>query len=124
PGRDLVRERGLALDALRDRAALARVEHAEHVLAGDDRIAALGRVGMVGLAHRSRQVLSFINPRRIQLFMVPSGTSMRWASCSYVTPSRKAARITPAWRSSSSPRQVLSRSCCSAATTRSSAAGA
>src|SRR3954453_11808996 len=79
PERDLVREYGLALEALRGGAALARVEHAEDVFAGDDRVAALGRVVMVGLAHCSRQVLSFISPRRIQLFMVPSGTSMRWA---------------------------------------------
>ena len=39
------------------------------------------RYGVV-VAHRSRQSLSFNSPRRIQLFMVPSGTLMRSASSS------------------------------------------
>ena len=56
-------------------------EHAQHVFGGNE-VAAVGRAYGVVVAHPSRQALSFNSPRRIQLFIVPSGTLMRAASSS------------------------------------------
>ena len=62
-------------------AALGRAEDAEHVFGRDQLVAFLLNDGAI-VGHRSRQSLSFSKPRRIQLFMVPSGTFMRSASSS------------------------------------------
>ena len=57
------------------------IEHTEGVFGGEQLV--LGKTAMVeGLAHRSRHAFSLIIARRIQLFMVPSGTLMRAASSS------------------------------------------
>ena len=82
PERDLAREIGILVEPLRKLAPILGIEHAEHVFGGRDLAVVLGSVLMVDIAHRSRQVLNFISPRLIQLFIVPSGTFMRSASCS------------------------------------------
>ena len=81
PERHFGRKRRLLRQASFDLAPLLGAEHAQHVFGGNE-IATGGRIhGVVG-AHASRQVLSFSSPRRIQLFMVPSGTLIRVASSS------------------------------------------
>ncbi len=62
-------------------APLLGPEHAQHVFGGVE-LAAVCRVDGVVVAHRSRQALSFNRARRIQLFIVPSGTFIRAANCS------------------------------------------
>ena len=70
---------GRAREPLLGRGTLRARQHAEHKLGGEQFV-----VGhMVGhVAHCSRQLLSLIIARRIQLFMVPSGTLMRAARSS------------------------------------------
>ena len=81
PERHLGGERRLLREASFDLAPLLRAEHAQHVFSGN-KLATVGRIYDVVLAHPSRQALSFNNPRLIQLFIVPSGTLMRTASSS------------------------------------------
>ena len=81
PERHLGSERRLLRQAALDLAPLLGPEHAQHIFSGDE-LAAVGRVDGVVVAHRSRQALSFNSPRRIQLFIVPSGTFMRAAKSS------------------------------------------
>ena len=65
-----------------DLAPLLGAEHAEDVFGREHAAFVLGCDMVDVVAHASRQVLSFNSPRRIQLFIVPSGTLMRSASCS------------------------------------------
>src|SRR5262245_11654217 len=81
PERNLGSERRLLRQAALDLAPLVGSEHAQHIFSGDE-LAAVRRVNGVVVAHRSRQALSFNNPRRIQLFIVPRGTFMRAANSS------------------------------------------
>ena len=61
--------------------ALGRRQDAKGIFGGEPFV--LGHAGMVeGIAHCCKQALSLIIARRIQLFMVPSGTVMRSASSS------------------------------------------
>src|SRR5260221_7834 len=78
PGGDPFGERRVAGDPRLGLGALAPGEHAQRVFGGE-RLEA-GQFG--GLAHRSRHRLSWARPRRIQLFTVPSGASMRRARAS------------------------------------------
>src|ERR1700704_371096 len=119
----LGRKRRLLRQPALDLAPLLRAKHTQYVFGGDQ-IATGSRIYGVVRAHASRQALSFNSPRRIQLFMVPSGTLMRAASSSYVVPSRNASRMALAWRASNSSRQRERRWCCCASSTRSTAAGA
>src|SRR5579883_1357722 len=81
PERDLRGEGLVVHEAPLHLASLDRAQHAEHILGRGELLAfRLQFVAVVG--HRSRQSLSFIRPRLIQLFMVPSGTRMRSASSS------------------------------------------
>ena len=82
PFGDLARERRFLGHAFLDRAPFLGAEHTKDVF-GREHAAFVLRCDMVDVvAHASRQVLSFNSPRRIQLFIVPSGTLMRSASCS------------------------------------------
>jgi hypothetical protein len=81
PERHLGGERRLVHQAALDLAPLLGPEYAEHIFGGDE-LAAVCRVDGVVVAHRSRQALSFNRARRIQLFIVPSGTFVRAANCS------------------------------------------
>src|SRR5262249_23480312 len=81
PECDLGSERRLLRQASLDLAPLVGPEHAQHILSGND-LAAFRRLDGIVVAHRSRQALSFSNPRRIQLFIVPRGTFKRAATSS------------------------------------------
>src|SRR5581483_1740767 len=107
PEGDFGGEGGITRKPLLRLAPARGIEHAKHVF-GRGEIAVFAGDGRI-VAHACRQLLSFINPRRMILFMVPSGMSARRASSSYVLPSRKAARMAPACRGSSSSRQLCSR---------------
>ena len=56
---------------------LRRVQDPQGVFAGPG-----DAIVMVRSGHCSRQLLSFSSPLRIQLFIVPSGVSSRWARTS------------------------------------------
>ena len=76
PGKAMV-----ARSALFGRAPLGAGQHAERVLCGEQLV--VRQTAMVEcVAHCSRQAFNLIIARRIQLFMVPSGTVMRAASSS------------------------------------------
>ena len=61
--------------------SLSAFEHAQRELGREQFV--LGQAVMVqGVAHCSRQAFSLIIARRIQLFIVPSGTFMRLARSS------------------------------------------
>ncbi len=81
PERHLGGESRLALDAQLGSAALRGGKHAEDIFRGG-KIAVLARAYGVVVVHRSRHARSFMSPRLIQLFMVPSGTSDLRASSS------------------------------------------
>ena len=76
----------VALQQPLGRRAIGARQHAEGVFGGEQLV--LGQIFkrfaaiVVGVAHCSRQLLSLIIARRIQLFMVPSGTLMRAARSS------------------------------------------
>ena len=74
-------ESRFALDAQLGSAALRGGKHTENIFRGD-KIAVLARTYGVVVVHRSRHARSFLSPRLIQLFMVPSGTSDLRASSS------------------------------------------
>ena len=63
------------------RRAIGARQHAERVFGGEQFVVGQGAM-VVGVAHCSRQLFSLIMARRIQLFMVPSGTLMRAAKSS------------------------------------------
>ena len=74
PELDLAREHVIVAAAAFEFVALRALHEAEHELGRERRlVSGLGYLG-VARAHRSRHPLSFIRPRRIQLFIVPSGT--------------------------------------------------
>ena len=76
PLRHQPRKGSLARDALLGCRAIRACQHAKRILGGEQFV--LGQAPVVkGVAHCSRQAFSLISARRIQLFMVPSGTSMR-----------------------------------------------
>ena len=72
---DLGAERRLLRQPPLEVAALRCAEHAQHIFRGQRR-AVVGAYGAL-VAHRSRHSLSRSRLRRIQLFIVPSGTSIR-----------------------------------------------
>ena len=81
PGRDLARKAAVARNALFGRGPVDAVEHAQRILGCEQFV--FGQAAMVeGVAHCSRHAFSLNMARRIQLFMVPSGTFMRVARSS------------------------------------------
>ena len=81
PGGDQRGESRLARGPLGGSGALRAGQHAERMLRREQFV--VRHAGMVvHVAHCSRQALSLIIARRIQLFMVPSGTFVRSASSS------------------------------------------
>ena len=71
----------LARDARFRSRAFGACQHAERNLGGEQFV--LGQSAMVGrVAHCSRHAFNLIIARRIQLFIVPSGTFMRCARSS------------------------------------------
>src|SRR6187551_3790723 len=81
PGLDLARKAPVTRNALFGRGAIQAVEHAQRVLSREQFV--FGQAAMVEcVAHCSRHAFSLNMARRIQLFMVPSGTFMRVARSS------------------------------------------
>src|SRR6185312_9923 len=81
PGGNQIGESGLARDAPLGVGALRPGQNAECVFGRNELV--LGEAVMIrAVAHCSRQVLSLIIARLIQLFIVPSGTLIRAASSS------------------------------------------
>ena len=71
----------VARNALFGRGPFGAGKHAKRVLSGEQLV--VRQTAMVEcVAHCSRHAFSLIIARRIQLFMVPSGTVMRAASSS------------------------------------------
>src|SRR6185312_1161496 len=103
------RRRGLAAGAhlVSHLGARVGIEHAQHVFG----IAQVVVAFVGGRVHESRHVRSCMRLRRIQLFMVPSGTWQRVANSLYVAPLKKASRTELRCCGSSASRQSVSRRC-------------
>src|SRR5215510_1290378 len=81
PGRDLACEAAVMGNALLGGGSVDAVEHAQRILGREQFV--FGQAGMVEcIAHCSRHAFSLNMARRIQLFIVPSGTLMRVARSS------------------------------------------
>ena len=81
PFGDHAGEVAVALQQPLRRRAIGARQHAERIFGGEQFVVGQGAM-VAGVAHCSRQLFSLIMARRIQLFMVPSGTLMRAAKSS------------------------------------------